>query len=209
VPTISDIRILSDPSKSEPAALVYSQNVGLCHQAFTPQRWASFKQDLTTHLSLGWDNAWWQGMLFDVGFNASPAWGIIGNTIANAIPYNAATAELLPFIDIILLIGIGGFIVWYSFGIYPVCGYFLLFGNNFLSSYTWTLGSFCRHFWIFFLIAALCSLKLSRHKAAGAFLAMSTALRIFRCFLRLAPACRFFTKLGTMPNQDRNYIILY
>ncbi|MCA9540197.1 MAG: hypothetical protein KC620_14970, partial [Myxococcales bacterium] len=50
--------------------------------AFTPDRWAEFRQDLRLFRSY-MGQSWWEKMFKDHGFNASPVWIMVGRTITN------------------------------------------------------------------------------------------------------------------------------
>lgn len=52
-----------------------------CEEAFTPERWAAFKQDLRLfRAEMG--KSWWEKMFKDHGYNASPVWTMTGNAIS-------------------------------------------------------------------------------------------------------------------------------
>lgn len=53
-----------------------------CRAAFTPERWAAYRQDLRLFRSF-MGKSWWGKMFKDHGFNASPVWIMTGNLITN------------------------------------------------------------------------------------------------------------------------------
>jgi hypothetical protein len=55
----------------------------ICHEAFSAERWAAFRQDLRMFRALLGPRAW--GDVFrDHGYNASPLWSLIGHLLSNA-----------------------------------------------------------------------------------------------------------------------------
>ncbi|MBU0553379.1 discoidin domain-containing protein [Myxococcota bacterium] len=58
------------------------KDVKECRQAFTPERWSAFRQDLRLFRSeMGTD--WWQKMFKDHGYNPTPVWNLVGSTLTN------------------------------------------------------------------------------------------------------------------------------
>lgn len=175
---IPSVRSLEAPLTYQPVARVREAAPEI-RGHFTPERWASFRDDLGTLLDLGWEVPWWRAMFFDLGFNPPPSWVVASGTLANLIPFTPTTFELFPFIDLLLVIGAGGWLLWRAFGPAPALGYLILFGNNYIASYVWTGGSFCRQPWLFLLVGGLACLRLERPRWAGALLGMSAAFRVF------------------------------
>jgi hypothetical protein len=53
-----------------------------CRAAFTPERWAAFRQDLRLFRShMG--TSWWGKMFKDHGYNATPVWNMVGSGLTN------------------------------------------------------------------------------------------------------------------------------
>ncbi|MCA9543027.1 MAG: hypothetical protein KC613_01520 [Myxococcales bacterium] len=53
-----------------------------CRQAFSPERWAAFREDLRLfrhHMG----KSWWAKMFMDHGYNATPVWNMVGQYLAN------------------------------------------------------------------------------------------------------------------------------
>lgn len=70
-----------------------------CRAAFTPERWAAFREDLRLFRShMG--KSWWGKMFKDHGYNATPVWNILGYAFANVgwaehiPPEGASTAPI-------------------------------------------------------------------------------------------------------------------
>jgi hypothetical protein len=179
IPKIRTIRSLENPMQSATASSVLANKTRSCRARFTDQRWSQFKNDLKTLLGLGWYNQWWETALFDLGFNPPPSWNVFGSTLAQIIPLTPFTMELLPWIDITLVLGLASLLIFRAFGLFPTLAYLILFGNNWLSSYRWTGGSYFRQVWFFILVAGICSLQLKRFRTAGLLLGLCSAFRIF------------------------------
>jgi hypothetical protein len=149
---------------------------------FSDARWRSFKTDLTALLGLPFNPFGWHQMLGDMGFNPPPTWNATASLLANLIPLTPLSAELLGFIDLVLVFGVAGWFVWRAFGSLALCGYLVALGNNWISSHDWTGGSFMRQVWLALLVAGVSCLKLEWYVAAGALLAASAADRIWPGF---------------------------
>ncbi|MBN1609629.1 MAG: hypothetical protein JW940_23555 [Polyangiaceae bacterium] len=149
---------------------------------FSDARWRSFKSDLATLLGLPFDPYGWHQMLGDMGFNPPPTWNVTASSLANLIPFTALSAELMGFIDLVLVFGLAGWFVWRAFGSLALCGYLVALGNNWIASHDWTGGSFMRQVWLALLVAGVSCVKLEWYIAAGALLAASAADRIWPGF---------------------------
>jgi hypothetical protein len=182
VPAIVEIRSLSDRSAFYRTDAVGREIPQVCRESFSPVRWQSFKADLTVLLAAGWEEQWWQTALFDLGFNPPPSWALTGTTIANLVPLNRLTMEMLPFIDVALIILVAGFVIYRAAGLRSLCAYLIIFGNNFLADYSWTGGSYHRQVWFALLAIGLGLLTRGRRRGAGVCLALSAAMRIFPLF---------------------------
>jgi hypothetical protein len=182
VPKIAEIRSLKERASFRYAEAVKITMGPVCHTAFSEERWLKFKGDLRTLLSLGWEEGWWRTMFFDLGFNPPPSWAVVGYPLANTIPLTRTTISIMPFIDMFLILAVGGCLVYWAFGLYPLCAYYIVFGTNWLADYVWTGGSFYRQEWFFFLTCALCFLRRRKLAAAGAFFGATAAMRIFPAF---------------------------
>lgn len=151
-----------------------------CHDRFGAARWEQFKEDqLEAWLKPGFDDKWWQVMLRDLGFNPPPSWAVVGHSLTRLIPFTPTSLEWLPAIDLALIYGVGGFLVYRAFGPLGLVAYLVVFGNNWLASYRWTGGSYCRQLWFAFLVSGVSLLQLRRHAAAGVALGMAMSLRLF------------------------------
>jgi hypothetical protein len=182
VPRIDTVRDLSSHLTAHPLAWVLANRGPECRARFSDARWAQFKADLATFLSAGSQDEWWRVAMYDLGFNPPPSWNVLGSTLANLIPLTHLTMDVLPFIDMYLLILAAPLMIAWAFGFIPACGYLIVLGNNFLASWSWTGGSYFRQVEFFCLVAGLAGLRMRRFVGAGAFLGVGVALRIFPAF---------------------------
>lgn len=176
-PQLFAIRDLRNKVKAIPQAEVIAKYAAPCHSRFSENRWISFKKDIEFLTGISGENSWWRSMLFDAGYNSSPAFPLIAGSIANAIPLERGW-KLLGYFDMVL-VGIAVFAIYQAFGLYPVFAFLLIFGTNPLASYLWTGGSFFRHAWFFALTLALCFGKKGSFFLSGIFWGYATTERIF------------------------------
>ncbi len=118
-------------------------------------------------------------ILLDHGYNATPAWSILGSALARAVgPVTNRSVGLLALLDPLLLLGAWLFL-WRAFGWRAACVALVFWGTNFPGRFYWNGGSFLRMDWLAVAMAGVALLKLGRPRLAGAALAFSTLLRIF------------------------------
>jgi hypothetical protein len=152
---------------------------------FSDARWEDFTKDVAWfRQSLGPQYA---GILRDHGYNPSPAWTLVGGTIASLVPAGSGTGILtLTLLDPLLLILVFA-AVGRTYGriplLYAMTSFFLVFGAGF----AWTGGSFLRQMWFTGIIGAACALEKKREGIAGALLAIAAALRIFPAAFMAGP----------------------
>ncbi len=149
-------------------------------ERFTPERWAAFRSDVRLFRdALG---PRYPAVLVDHGFNPTPVWVAIGGPLANAVPAGSKTGILLLTLLDPLLLGLLAWLAIRAFGEratwLAVAEFCLVFGATF----GWTGGAFLRYLWFVAAGASLCLVRLRRPLAAGAALALATALRIFPVF---------------------------
>lgn len=118
-------------------------------------------------------------MLVDHGYNATPAWGILGSLLARtAGPATDRSVLLLALLDPLLLLG-AWILLFRAFGWRAACVALVFWGTNFPGRFYWNGGSFLRMDWLALAMAGVAFLKLGRPRLAGAALASATLLRVF------------------------------
>jgi hypothetical protein len=147
---------------------------------FSPSRWASFKNDLRELRRLVPDD-WWNGVVFDAGFNPPPTWVLLGTAVANIIPiraWDAPTYLVATSLDMALLVV--SFVALQSvFGATTAALAALYFGATFIASYGWNGGAFLRYTWLTTVVLSLCTMARRRWALAGILLGAATCDRLF------------------------------
>ena len=162
------VRDLSDVlvDKTYDAALAHCRDDRRSH--FSDARWVSFKDDLRELHHLVPDD-WWNGVVYDAGFNPPPSWVVLGAGVANAIPIRIGRLPTYLFstsLDTLLLIACF-FAIRRAFGSTTAVLIALYFGVSFISSYGWNGGAYLRFTWVSSVVFALCALKRERWALAA------------------------------------------
>lgn len=148
-----------------------------CRARFSDQRWSAFRQDarfFRTALGPGL----WDGARVDHGFNAPPAWAILGRSLAELGPASWRQVTLLALLDPLLIVAML-LLMLRTFGSEAACLAAGYWGLNALSPFGWTGGGYLRQDWVFLLVAGACALRRGRAGLAGFAWTLSAALRVF------------------------------
>ncbi len=141
-------------------------------------RWESFVTDVLwfrTHAA----PEHFRQSLVDHGYNATPAWSVLGGLLARAAgPATDRSILGLALVDPLLLLG-AWLLVWRAFGWRAACVALVFWGTNFPGRFFWNGGSFLRMDWLASATAGVALLKLGRPRLAGAALGLATLLRVF------------------------------
>ncbi len=175
---ITDLR----SKRRRPAAEVMAA-APRCRDAFTPARWDAFGADLERFHALLGDSGFHR-VVRDHGYNPSPAWTLVGRTLASAVPATPAGLWFLARIDLALLLVLFAALGW-AFGFDSMCVAAIAWGASGHSRYQWTGDAFLRQLWLAASVIGVCLLHRKRPAASGAFLALAALERVF-------PACFFF-----------------
>jgi hypothetical protein len=151
-----------------------------CTSHFTEARWQSFKHDVAWFREPA-PRKLWTYMLTDFGFNGSPAWLVLGSTLANTGPASSAQMLILSLIDPAFLVGMWAF-VWATFGGPATSVALIWWGTNFPAFFGWTGGAYLRQDWLIALVVGIGLLYRRRWLGAGFFLTVAAALRVFPVF---------------------------
>jgi hypothetical protein len=118
-------------------------------------------------------------ILLDHGYNATPAWGVLGSLLARAAgPATDGSVRVLALLDPLLLLG-AWLLLFRAFGFRVACVALVFWGTNFPARFDWNGGSFLRMDWLAAAMSGVALLKLGRPRLAGAALGLSTLLRLF------------------------------
>jgi len=148
-----------------------------CTARFSTERWGEFRHDVDFLRALVPARKW---LLFqqDHGYNATPAWSLLGHALTRAAPVSAAQLRLLWALDPLLLLGLWAAAAW-AFGWRPAAVAAIYWGTNPFSPYGWTGGAILRLDWLAAGVLGVALLRRERPAAGGALLALAAALRIF------------------------------
>jgi hypothetical protein len=175
---ITDLR-----SKRRLPAAEAMANATPCRDAFTPERWDSFRSDLGDFQTLLGESGWHR-VLRDHGYNPSPAWTLIGRTLSTAVPPTPSGLWFLARIDLALLALLFG-AIGAAFGFEAMCIGAIAWGASGHTRYQWTGDALLRQSWFAASVAAVCLMRKGRPVRSGALLALASLERVF-------PACFFF-----------------
>ena len=141
-------------------------------------RWSAFVTDILWFRTRTMPDHF-RRTLLDHGYNATPAWEILGSALALASgPVTDRSVSLLLLLDPLLLLG-GWLLLWRAFGWRAACVALVFWGTNYPGRFYWNGGSFLRMDWLAAAMAGVALLKLRRPRLAGAALALATLLRVF------------------------------
>jgi hypothetical protein len=183
-------RVLSrdlETNRMVPTARILGE-MDRCRERFADERWAGFKRDHAWFRARIPANHWLQ-LPQDHGYNASPAWTLLGGALANLGGMSERQFVLLASIDTLLLV-LMWYAVWSAFGGYAACAAVLFWGTNLVAGNGFTAGAFLRQGWLFLAVVGVCCLKRERRGIAGFLLAWSALLKIFPGFLIVGVALK-------------------
>ncbi len=157
---------------------------------FSSDRWQEFSRDVDYIKKLAPIPKNITALVFDAGYNPPPSWTLFAGALANIYPinysfYGIEAMELLPIIDIILLI-ITFYILYQTFGVNAFIIFSALFAASIASGYNFNFGCFLRYTWFSCLALAICSLKKEHYMLAGILLTLTALDRVFPVFFIIA-----------------------
>jgi hypothetical protein len=144
---------------------------------FSTERWNSFRSD-ATHFYINPE------IYLDNGYLGTPADVAIERVFTAHLPFRQVTALLFAALDVILL-AIGGWIVYRVFGMEILAAVSLILGLGYCSRFFWVGGAFLRYDWIIALIACAAALERRRGRLAGAALAYAACTRVYPVLMLL------------------------
>lgn len=144
---------------------------------FTPARWAEFQSDLAWLKSRPGRPQLWDGMIRDKGLNTTPTWLAFAVPLANALPAGGPAFWLAMYADFMLLLLALLAVAWLrSVKTASLMAIFLL---TWIGNLPQLMGHWFQYVWLALLLLAMLAWHRRRWAAAGAFLALAAALRIF------------------------------
>lgn len=163
----------------------YTATGGECPvEQFSPERWATFQQDIAWLYETSDYPYLWTGMIRDKGLNTTPFWLALAEPIANLVPPGTLGFWFFLHLDFWLIMMALG-LAWRVFGAEraALAGLFLVTWMGTMPQLT---GHWFQYVW---LALALIGVALYQHRPgiSGAALAMATGLRVFPAVLFLWP----------------------
>jgi hypothetical protein len=148
-----------------------------CKAHFAPERWKAFRRDIRFFRERLPIERWHRTQV-DHGYNATPAWGLLGGVLAQTGPASVAQILALRLLDPLLL-GLTGLAIAWAFGWRTLCVALLYWGTNYPAHYGWVGGSVLRQLELAALLTGICCLRRARPATGGALLALASLVRIF------------------------------
>ena len=164
---------------------VYAEEAAI-RAPFTEERWAAFARDVVFFRD-ALAPAMWEQLLHDKGYNATPAWTLVGGTLASLVPLeNELGLGLLIALDPLLLLAGFACVAW-AFGARAMLFALALYLTHYCTSHAHFRAAFLRTDWLVALVASACCLKKERSFLAGALLAWAALSRVFPLLFALGP----------------------
>ncbi len=174
-----------------------------CFERFSDERLDEFAKDLSLFNSLT-PKRYWKRLFRDKGYNGSPFYSFIVNTIISVVPLTYTTLIIFSQIDIILLL-IAFFIVYKTFGFRIAIISFIFFTINFPNRFVHMGGSLLRFDYVAYLIIAMCMLQRKKYKLSGFFVALSSMIRLFPVVFAIAFGIKALIELVQTKKIDKTY----
>jgi hypothetical protein len=152
-----------------------------CTDRFGADRWRAFQADRAAFRALMPPGRQLQ-MLHDYGYNATPAWGILGRAVAELGAAGGPSLAVATALDPSLLV-ISFALIGTTFGFRAAYSALILFGTSYAFGNWSTAGAFLRFDWLAASVAGVCCLKRERWRLAGVLLALAMSSRLFPSFL--------------------------
>lgn len=150
---------------------------GRCKRHFSAERWAGFRSDVDW-FRVRIPPERWEASQLDHGYNATPAWTLIGGRLASLGAASTEQILALALLDPLLAVAAWGAVAW-SFGWRPTCVALVYWGTNHPANFSWTGGAFLRDDWLAASLLGLALLRRGLPAGAGALFGLAAALRAF------------------------------
>jgi hypothetical protein len=147
-----------------------------CRSRFSQRRWEDFRHDARFFREALTPNGL-AAVRGDHGYNATPAWALLGGFLAGLSPASWTQIQLLALLDVVLLLAVFA-TIGRSFGFEAACLAIGFFSLNALAPFGWNGGCFLRYDWLFWLVLGVASLP-ARPALAGFALGSSALIRAF------------------------------
>jgi len=169
-------RVMDLPSNEVRMFWVVAPRSPRCDGAFSPPRWEEFKADSVRFREILKPD--WRRVLLDHGYNPTPVWTLIGRPLTALFPAEISSLRILARFDLALIVILLAAIGW-AFGFEAACVAAIAWGANAHTRYQWIGDAFLRNLWLSTSMLGICLLRKGMYRGAGAFLTLSSLLRIF------------------------------
>ena len=149
-------------------------------ERFTPERWASFREDvevLASHRSA----RGWRGIFRDRGYNPPPVWTAVGGFVSSNVKLDKSGLLLLASLDIFLLLAMGVAVIR-AFGAAPALFVALLFVVSPMNI-SRAFGGFLQFDWLASIVIGVCLLQRGKFGWAGITLSYALMTRVYPMFM--------------------------
>ena len=158
---------------------------GRCKRHFSAERWAGFRSDVDW-FRVRIPPERWEASQLDHGYNATPAWTLIGGRLASLGAASTEQILALALLDPLLVLAAWSAVAW-SFGWRATCVALVYWGTNHPANFSWTGGAFLRDDWLAASLLGLALLRRGLPAAAGALFGLAASLRAFPAAWLLGP----------------------
>jgi hypothetical protein len=158
---------------------------GRCKRHFSAERWAGFRSDVDW-FRVRIPPARWEATQLDHGYNATPAWTLIGGRLASLGPASAGWILALALLDPLLALAAWSAVAW-AFGWRATCVALVYWGTNHPANFSWTGGAFLRDDWLAASLLGLALLRRGLPAGAGILFGLAASLRVFPAAWLLGP----------------------
>ena len=160
---------------------------GQAKQNFSAARWEQFSHDML-YLQRGvggFSTATWNDMLWDHGFNGTPAWVATISWLTNVVPIEQV--KLICYLDVLFLL-LSFIAVWWAFSFEAALVYFIFIFSTYSTRWPTISWVFGRYDYVSLMVITLCLLKRQKFLAAGLCGGWAGSLRIFPFLWFFGPA---------------------
>ncbi|MGH7821765.1 MAG: hypothetical protein ACREQ9_18540, partial [Candidatus Binatia bacterium] len=145
-----------------------------CAERFTPARAQRFVADLAAFDALIPPSRW-ASLFQDKGYNGSPFYTFVVSRLTGGIDFDRRSLLLLALVDVVLILAAFA-VAARAFGLRTALVAFVFFCVSFPNRYIHMGGSFLRFDFFACLLIGLSLLRMSRHRAAAALLALAAMI---------------------------------
>lgn len=201
----------------EPVAHAVARGKKVREEKFTPERWKAFEHDvLYLQRTLGCrdknkkgecirelSDELWEQLINDHGFNGTTGWTLFAEPVARVVPVESL--KLLGYLDLVLLGGAVGMVVW-AFGTDAALWTTLFLLVTYSTRWPTITWVFLRYDWVACLIGATALIARGRSAPAGVLAGIASTARMFPALWMWGPFVRGLW--GLWEGQVRRHLLV-